>query len=217
MKIIAYTGKEGTDTVGLIKSYPAEAVPQFALWNSETQFVNSFYIIVVPTRYNILLNKKKDESIIQSNKYMILILLTNFKNKKKMKTIKYLSMWLMIVAMSVSFVGCGDDDEPTTDYAGVIAGTYSGDLRRMSDGTTKPGYVILTRVSETTVFLTLLKSESLNIDLQENYELNIIENNGSYKLTTGSNYQISGFVTGKRLELTAVFASGHTFVFSGSK
>lgn len=49
-----------------------------------------------------------------------------------MKTMKYLSMLLIMVAMSVCMVSCGDDDDDApTDVATVIAGDYSGTLNVM--------------------------------------------------------------------------------------
>lgn len=124
-------------------------------------------------------------------------------------------MMLVMLALGVSFVSCSDDDEPIS-AAEAIIGTYSGEVQRLSDGTTGTGYVTLTRASENAVFLTLFKCETLDIELTGNYELNIAGNNNSYKLTTGSNYQITGSVINQRIELT-VNISGRTYVFSGNK
>jgi len=54
VSITAYTGTEGTDTIGKIKSYEADAIPQFALWNSETRITNSLTSIILPQNITLI-------------------------------------------------------------------------------------------------------------------------------------------------------------------
>lgn len=130
---------------------------------------------------------------------------------------KYLMMMIAMLALSVSFSSCGggDDDDPAP--ADAVVGTYSGTISNMYSGEEGTGYVTLTRASDTTVFLTLFKSEALAINVTGSYELNVADNgNGTYRLSSATTYQISGSVSGKTLDMTAVI-SGKTCVFNGTK
>lgn len=46
--IESYTGSAGTDTVGIVKTYPENALPQCAFWNSETHVVSNLTALFLP-------------------------------------------------------------------------------------------------------------------------------------------------------------------------
>ncbi|MGV8136019.1 MAG: leucine-rich repeat protein [Mangrovibacterium sp.] len=54
VKVAAYTGTEGTDTVGVAKSYEANAIPQFAFWNSETHIVRTLNSVKLPASITLI-------------------------------------------------------------------------------------------------------------------------------------------------------------------
>jgi hypothetical protein len=47
--IAEYTGKAGTDTTGITKTYPANAIPQYAFYNPTTHRAQQYSSIIVPT------------------------------------------------------------------------------------------------------------------------------------------------------------------------
>ncbi|MCS2387898.1 hypothetical protein NXV57_07605 [Bacteroides thetaiotaomicron] len=49
---------------------------------------------------------------------------------KKMKQFRILSMLMIVLISSLSFVSCGDDDDETSgDFSASIAGVYTGKLK----------------------------------------------------------------------------------------
>ena len=105
-----------------------------------------------------------------------------------MKTMKYLSMLLVMVVTSVCMVSCGDDDDIPTDIATTIAGDYSGKLSVI-------GY-----------------TEHLHL---KSVILDIMQNGNSYELSSSSK-AVNGTVIDQNINLT--FATGsNTYTFYGSK
>ena len=133
-----------------------------------------------------------------------------------MKVFKFLAMMIAMLAMSVSFSSCGDDsDEPVPSDA--VVSTYSGSVENMYWGKSGQGYVTFTRASDTTVFLTLFKSEALGINVTGNYEINVASiGNRTYQLSSATSYQIKGSVNDKSLNLTVV-VDDETLVFNGTR
>ncbi|RHL04575.1 hypothetical protein DW036_20900 [Bacteroides sp. AF39-11AC] len=131
-----------------------------------------------------------------------------------MKTMKYLSMLLIMVAMSVCMVSCGDDDDDApTDVATVIAGDYSGTLNVMGYTDQFTAYITLTRKSDTAVSLVVDCDE---IDMHLNSViLDITQSNNSYKLASSSK-AVNGTVIGKNLNITFSVGS-KTYTFYGDK
>lgn len=130
-----------------------------------------------------------------------------------MKAMKYLSMLLMMVAMSVSFSSCGDDEDVPEESATVIAGDYSGTLSVMGYTDQFTAYVTLTRKSSDAVGCVVDCDE---IDLHiSSVILDIADNGGSYGLSSTSK-AVNGSVTGKSLNLTFK-AGSYTYTFYGNK
>ena len=48
VSIVAYIGTEGTDTIGVSKTYPENVLPQCSFWNSETHIVTNLNSIILP-------------------------------------------------------------------------------------------------------------------------------------------------------------------------
>ncbi|MEZ5105325.1 MAG: leucine-rich repeat domain-containing protein [Draconibacterium sp.] len=49
VQISAYTGSDGTDTIGIYKNYAQNAIPQFAFWNSESHSIHLLSSIKLPS------------------------------------------------------------------------------------------------------------------------------------------------------------------------
>lgn len=49
VQIAAYQGKEGTDTLGLSRTYPKNSIPQFCFWNPNSQSTRNWNTILIPT------------------------------------------------------------------------------------------------------------------------------------------------------------------------
>ncbi len=134
-----------------------------------------------------------------------------------MKMMKYVSMLLVMVAMSVSFAGCSDDDEETVlNSAQRIEGDYVGTLKPMGY-TDEPAraYVTLTRRANDAVSFKCT-CETFDVD-PDPVILNIEERNGGVMyLTSESSYSIEGTCTQNSLSIT--FSLGGTeWFFSGTK
>lgn len=131
-----------------------------------------------------------------------------------MKTLKYVSLLLAIVALSMSMGSCGDDDEDkTADMATTVAGDYSGKLQIVGDVEMHPAYVTLTRRSESAVSL-VMDCDEVNFHSSP-VILDITKNSSSYALTSTSK-AVSGAVVNGNLSVT--FASNsETYTFYGTK
>lgn len=130
-----------------------------------------------------------------------------------MKQIKFLSMLIAVVAMSVCFTGCSSDDDEITDIATVISGDYSGKLTIMGLADQFTTYVTLTRKSDVAVAV-VIDCDELDMHLQS-VILDITESNGSYELSSTSK-AVNGSVIGKSLNLTFSVGS-YTCTFYGNK
>ncbi len=130
-----------------------------------------------------------------------------------MKTMKYLSMLLMIVAMSVCMVGCGDDDDKdqVTDFAGQIAGVYTG---RLTENNTviEDAYVVsVTKISSTVVSV----AADFYNDGIRNY--NVAYSNGQFMLTSETSSNITISIMGKSMSISFLNAKGTITTFSGKR
>ncbi|MCG6186523.1 hypothetical protein [Maribellus maritimus] len=131
--------------------------------------------------------------------------------------LKNLLLLFFIVPTMAFFSSCQDDDDDISNFGEVISGTYSGTLKIFETGDSESGYVKLERASDTSVFLSLLYCEKLEVDIDENYELVIaVVDNNHYKLESGSNYLISGNIRDDELNLN-VKIGNNTLIFDGSK
>lgn len=131
-----------------------------------------------------------------------------------MKTIKYFSMLLLLVAMSAGLASCGDDDdEKVKDVATAISGDYAGKLQVVGFTEMYQAYVTLTRRSENAVSLVMDCDE---INFHSSAVILDITNNGESYALTSTSKAVSGSVVNGNLSIT--FASGNrTYTFYGNK
>lgn len=134
-----------------------------------------------------------------------------------MKTMKYLSVMLMMLVFGVCMAGCGDDDEnEILDSASRIEGDYVGTLKPIGY-TDEPAraYVTLTRRANDVVSFTC-SCETFGIN-SNSINLTIEERNGSVMyLSSESSYAVEGTVSQKSLSITFSLGNAEWF-FSGSK
>ncbi|MCC8170342.1 MAG: hypothetical protein LIP00_00875 [Parabacteroides sp.] len=131
-----------------------------------------------------------------------------------MKTMKYLTLLLAVVAMGISLGSCGDDDDDkTADMATTIAGDYSGKLQVVGYTEMHQAYVTLTRRSETAVSL-VMDCDEINFHSSP-VILDITKNSSSYSLNSTSKAVNGSVVNGN---LSIAFASNNdTYTFYGTK
>lgn len=95
-----------------------------------------------------------------------------------MKTMKYLSMLLVMVVTSVCMVSCGDDDDIPTDIATTIAGDYSGKLSVIGYTEQFTAYATLTRKSDNAISV-VVDCDEIDLHLKS-VILDIMQNGNSY-------------------------------------
>ena len=126
---------------------------------------------------------------------------------------KYLSMLLIMVAMSVCMVSCGDDDDPASDsdYGSAVAGVYTGKLT-VNNTVVEDAYVVtVTRVSSTVARV----SADFYSDGGSNY--NIKKEGGQYLFSSESSSNITISVTGKIIAINFLNGNGSITTFSGNR
>ena len=90
-----------------------------------------------------------------------------------MKQFRILSMLMIVLISSLSFVSCGDDDETSGDFSASIAGVYTGKLKVGTNVTADAYVVTVTKVSSSVVkvtadFYTDNGSENYNVNKEGN-------------------------------------------------
>ena len=87
-----------------------------------------------------------------------------------MKQFRILSMLMIVLISSLSFVSCGDDDDETSgDFSASIAGVYTGKLKVGTNVTADAYVVTVTKVSSTqitVVKITMLLKKAINTFFQ---------------------------------------------------
>lgn len=129
---------------------------------------------------------------------------------------KYLSMVLLTLVVSVCMVSCGNDDEPDYSSTEAISGNYVGTIKAIGyiDDPAR-AYVTLTRKANDAIsFECTCETFDINTDpIMLHTEK---KDDGSIYLTSESQYAIEGSIKSDLLTIT--FSMGETtFFFSGSK
>ena len=87
-----------------------------------------------------------------------------------MKQFRILSMLMIVLISSLSFVSCGDDDDETSgDFSASIAGVYTGKLKVGTNVTADAYVVTVTKVTSTqitVVKITMLLKKAINTFFQ---------------------------------------------------
>lgn len=130
-----------------------------------------------------------------------------------MKTMKYLSMMLIMVAMSVCMTSCGDDDDddPVTDYAGQVAGVYTGKLT-VNNTVIEDAYVVTVSKISSTVVSVMAEFYDKGV---ENY--NVKYSSGQYLFTSETSSNITISVTAKTMTISFLNANGSITTFNGKR
>ena len=111
-----------------------------------------------------------------------------------MKQFRILSMLMIVLISSLSFVSCGDDDDETSgDFSASIAGVYTGKLK------------VGTNV--TADFYTDNGSENYNVTKEGN----------QYILSSESSSGINITVTGKAMTISFLNNAGSMTTFTGTR
>lgn len=77
-----------------------------------------------------------------------------------MKQFRILSMLMIVLISSLSFVSCGDDDDETSgDFSASIAGVYTGKLKVGTNVTADAYVVTVTKVSSSVVKVTMTSTQ----------------------------------------------------------
>lgn len=134
-----------------------------------------------------------------------------------MKTLKYFSMMFIMLVMSISMVGCSEDDEnAVNDNGSLLEGDYVGTLKPMgySDEPAR-AYVTLTRRAKDVVSFTCscetfdVNTNTVNLTIED-------KGNGLMYLTSESTYSVQG--TANNGSITISFSLGDVeWFFSGMK
>ena len=129
-----------------------------------------------------------------------------------MKAMKYVSMLLIMLTMSISMISCGsDNDDPTNDYASAIAGVYTGKLT-VNNTVIEDAYVVrVDKISSTVVCV----SANFYPHGSENY--NVSYENGQYMFESESSVNITITVTGKAMNVSFLNGAGNITTFNGSR
>ena len=114
-----------------------------------------------------------------------------------MKQFRILSMLMIVLISSLSFVSCGDDDDETSgDFSASIAGVYTG----------KP------KVSSSVVKVT---ADFYTDNGSENY--NVTKEGNQYILSSESSSGINITVTGKAMTISFLNNAGSMTTFTGTR
>ena len=131
-----------------------------------------------------------------------------------MKTMKFLPMLLITLAMSICMVSCSDDDDKdpaNQDYAEQGSGVYTGQLS-VNNTVIQDAYVVrVSRISSTVVQV----SAEFFEDGHENY--NVSYENGQYILSSASSYNITIVVLGHNMTISFLNGNGSMTTFNGTK
>ena len=120
-----------------------------------------------------------------------------------MKQFRILSMLMIVLISSLSFVSCGDDDDETSgDFSASIAGVYTGKLK-VGTNVTADAYV----VKVTADFYTDNGSENYNVTKEGN----------QYILSSESSSGINITVTGKAMTISFLNNAGSMTTFTGTR
>mgnify|MGYP003368691803 CR=1 FL=1 len=121
-----------------------------------------------------------------------------------MKQFRILSMLMIVLISSLSFVSCGDDDDETSgDFSASIAGVYTGKLKVGTNVTADAYVVTVTKVSSSVVKVTA-----------DFYTDNGSEN---YILSSESSSGINITVTGKAMTISFLNNAGSMATFAGTR
>ena len=129
-----------------------------------------------------------------------------------MKAMKYVSMLLIMLTMSISMISCGsDDDDPTNDYASAVAGVYTGKLT-INNNVVKDVYTVrVDKISSTAVCV----SAEFYSEGSENYNISYV--NGQYMFKSESSVNITITVTGKVMNISYLGGNGYLYTYNGSR
>ena len=123
-----------------------------------------------------------------------------------MKQFRILSMLMIVLISSLSFVSCGDDDDETSgDFSASIAGVYTGKLKVGTNVTADAYVVTVTKVSSSVVKVTA-----------DFYTDNGSEGN-QYILSSESSSGINITVTGKAMTISFLNNAGSMTTFTGTR
>lgn len=125
---------------------------------------------------------------------------------------KYLSMILAMLTMSVFMVSCGndDDDESKDDLSNAVAGVYSGKLTVNSTVTADAYIVTISKISSTIV--------SIEADfLSSKTNFNVEKESGQYSLTSKTVSGITISVTGKTISISFLNKAGTMTTYIGTR
>lgn len=129
-----------------------------------------------------------------------------------MKTMKYLSMLLMLLVFSIGMVSCSNDDnEPTGDYASEVAGIYTGKLS-VNNTVIEDAYVV--RVDKISSKVVRVNAEFYQ-DGYENYNVSYV--NGQYVFESETSVNITISVIGKAMNLSYLSVGGNINTFRGTR
>jgi uncharacterized lipoprotein YehR (DUF1307 family) len=125
-----------------------------------------------------------------------------------MKQFRILSMLMIVLISSLSFVSCGDDDDETSgDFSASIAGVYTG------TNVTADAYVVtVTKVSSSVVKVT---ADFYTDNGSENY--NVTKEGNQYILSSESSSGINITVTGKAMTISFLNNAGSMTTFTGTR
>ena len=127
-----------------------------------------------------------------------------------MKQFRILSMLMIVLISSLSFVSCGDDDDETSgDFSASIAGVYTGKLKV---GTADAYVVTVTKVSSSVVKVT---ADFYTDNGSENY--NVTKEGNQYILSSESSSGINITVTGKAMTISFLNNAGSMTTFTGTR
>jgi len=126
-----------------------------------------------------------------------------------MKQFRILSMLMIVLISSLSFVSCGDDDDETSgDFSASIAGVYTGKLKVGTNVTADAYVVTVTNVVKVTAdFYTDNGSENYNVTKEGN----------QYILSSESSSGINITVTGKAMTISFLNNAGSMTTFTGTR
>lgn len=130
-----------------------------------------------------------------------------------MKLFKYASLLLIMVAMCIGMTACSEENEPevSTDYAGAVAGVYTGKLS-VNSTVIEDAYVVrVDRISSTVARV----SADFYSSGYENYNISYV--NGQYLFGSESSVNITIAVTGKAMNINFLNGAGNITTFVGSK
>lgn len=129
-----------------------------------------------------------------------------------MKQFRILSMLMIVLISSLSFVSCGDDDDETSgDFSASIAGVYTGKLKVGTNVTADAYVVTVTKISSSVVKVTA----DFYTNGSKNY--NVTKEGNQYILSSESSSGINITVTGKAMTISFLNNAGSMTTFTGTR